>query len=52
MLFRSGDRLNSEIPESKICEELGIEIVDGLGEKIQSSSELIKAGEIVNVGRD
>lgn len=37
-----GDRHNYEIPEAVICRELGIEIVDGLGEKIQSSSELIK----------
>jgi cytidyltransferase-like protein len=37
-----GDRHNDEIPESVICKELGIEIIDGLGEKIQSSSELIK----------
>jgi cytidyltransferase-like protein len=37
-----GDRHNYEIPEAKICRELGIEIVDGLGDKIQSSSELIK----------
>ncbi|MCK5149831.1 adenylyltransferase/cytidyltransferase family protein [Candidatus Pacearchaeota archaeon] len=37
-----GDRYHTEIPEAKICEELGIEIVDGLGEKVQSSSNLIK----------
>ncbi|MEK6833435.1 MAG: adenylyltransferase/cytidyltransferase family protein [Nanoarchaeota archaeon] len=37
-----GDRHNYEIPEAKICRELGIEIVDGLGDKIQSSSDLIK----------
>ena len=37
-----GDRHNEEIPESVICRELGIEIIDGLGAKIQSSSELIK----------
>lgn len=37
-----GDRHNYEIPEAVICRELGIEIVDGLGEKIQSSSELVK----------
>ena len=35
-----GDRHNDEIPESKICKELNIEIIDGLGEKIQSSSDL------------
>jgi rfaE bifunctional protein nucleotidyltransferase chain/domain len=38
---KGGDRYAYEIPESPICKELGIEIVDGLGEKIQSSSSLI-----------
>ena len=37
---KGGDRISNEIPESKICIELGIEIVDGLGKKIRSSSEL------------
>ncbi|MBU2562405.1 MAG: adenylyltransferase/cytidyltransferase family protein [Nanoarchaeota archaeon] len=37
-----GDRFNYEVPETKTCIENGIEIVDGLGKKIQSSSELIK----------
>ena len=35
-----GDRNQKEIPESKICKELNIEMRDGLGEKIQSSSNL------------
>lgn len=39
---KGGDRFSYEIPEAKICEELGISIVDSLGKKIQSSSELIK----------
>ena len=34
-----GDRKNNEIPESGVCEKLNIEIVDGLGEKIRSSSD-------------
>ena len=38
-----GDQNNSTIPEIKICSELGIELVDGLGDKKQSSSWLIKA---------
>ena len=38
---KGGDRYTYEIPESKICRELGIAIVDGLGEKIQSSSWLL-----------
>ena len=37
-----GDQNNNSIPEAKICEELGIELLDGLGDKIQSSSWLIK----------
>uniref|UniRef100_A0A6C0J145 Cytidyltransferase-like domain-containing protein n=1 Tax=viral metagenome TaxID=1070528 RepID=A0A6C0J145_9ZZZZ len=40
-----GDQNNSTIPEIKICNELGIELVDGLGDKIQSSSWLIKASK-------
>lgn len=39
---KGGDRFTHEIPETPICRELGIKIVDGLGEKIQSSSDLIK----------
>ena len=35
-----GDRYNKEIPEADICKKLGIEIIDGLGKKIQSSSKL------------
>ena len=37
---KGGDRKINEIPESKICEDLGIKIVDGLGQKIRSSSDL------------
>lgn len=37
-----GDRHNKEIPEAKVCRENNIELRDGLGEKIQSSSKLIK----------
>lgn len=36
-----GDQTNESIPESKICQELGIQLIDGLGAKIQSSSWLI-----------
>ena len=39
---KGGDRLSSEIPEAKVCEELNIQMVDGLGNKIQSSSWLLK----------
>lgn len=37
-----GDQNNDSIPEAPICEELGIILLDGLGEKIQSSSWLLK----------
>ena len=40
-----GDRKEEEIPEAKICRKLEIDMVDGLGEKIRSSSELIKEAE-------
>jgi cytidyltransferase-like protein len=35
-----GDRHNEEIPESVVGAKYGIKIIDGLGEKIRSSSEL------------
>ena len=37
-----GDQDNETIPERPICEELGIQLIDGLGDKIQSSSWLLK----------
>ena len=39
---KGGDRYTHEIPETPICNELNIKIVDGLGKKVQSSSDLIK----------
>ncbi len=38
---KGGDRNATNIPERAVCARLGIKIVDGLGEKVQSSSELI-----------
>ena len=35
-----GDRHTGEVPETVVCKELNIEIVDGLGGKIRSSSDL------------
>lgn len=35
-----GDRSNTEIPEYKICKENGTQVIDGLGDKIRSSSDL------------
>jgi len=37
-----GDQNNNSIPETDICNKLGIILLDGFGEKIQSSSWLIK----------
>jgi len=37
-----GDQNNNSIPEVPICQALGIELIDGLGKKIQSSSWLMK----------
>mgnify|MGYP001234037188 FL=1 len=37
-----GDQTNETIPEREVCEELGIELIDGLGDKVQSSSWLLK----------
>jgi len=37
-----GDQNNESIPEVPICKELGINLIDGLGDKIQSSSWLLK----------
>ena len=37
-----GDQNNDSIPEARICRELGISLIEGLGGKIQSSSWLLK----------
>ena len=37
-----GDQNNDTIPERPVCEEVGIALIDGLGDKIQSSSWLLK----------
>jgi glycerol-3-phosphate cytidylyltransferase-like family protein len=37
-----GDQDNQSIPEAAICKKLGIALMDGLGDKIQSSSWLLK----------
>jgi cytidyltransferase-like protein len=37
-----GDQNNETIPERKICSELNIKLIDNLGDKIQSSSWLLK----------
>ncbi|MAI15018.1 MAG: cytidyltransferase [Rhodospirillaceae bacterium] len=47
MFCNAGDQTNNFIPERKICNELGISLVDGLGEKIQSSSILIENAQYI-----
>jgi len=37
-----GDRYSDEIPEAAVCKKYNIKIVDSLGKKVRSSSELIK----------
>ena len=37
-----GDQNNDTIPERPVCEEVGITLIDGLGDKIQSSSWLLQ----------
>ena len=36
-----GDQINETIPEIQACNRLGIKLIDGLGDKIQSSSFLL-----------
>ena len=40
-----GDQNRNTVGETQLCEELGIELADGLGDKIQSSSKLIKESD-------
>jgi len=49
---KGGDRNVGNIPENAVCEEFGIKIIDGLGAKIQSSSDLVKASEGGNEDTD
>ena len=37
-----GDQTNETIPEREVCEQLGVELMDGLGDKVQSSSWLLE----------
>ncbi len=37
-----GDQNNDSIPEASVCNKLGISLIQGLGDKIQSSSWLLK----------
>ncbi len=38
-----GDQNNKDIPESEVCDRLKIKLIDGLGDKIQSSSWLLNS---------
>lgn len=40
VFINGGDAFSNNIPESGICGELGIRLLDGFGDKIQSSSAL------------
>ena len=40
-----GDQNNEICPERDVCNEFKIELIDGLGDKIQSSSWLLKKNE-------
>ena len=39
-VIKMNNRLNKEIPEASTCEEHNISLIDGIGKKIRSSSEL------------
>ena len=41
-----GDRATSEVPETPVCKKFNIKMVDGLGDKIRSSSSLTGLNEI------
>ncbi len=46
---KGGDRYAREIPEAQICKDYGIRIIDGLGDKLRSSSALVdKLNEFYN----
>jgi cytidyltransferase-like protein len=45
LFTNGGDQNNNTIPEIEICKELDIDLVDGLGDKIQSSSWLIQSSK-------
>ncbi len=47
-----GDQDNNSIPEAPICKELNIQLIDGLGDKIQSSSWLLEIKNKKNENRN
>lgn len=44
--IKGGDRFSSEIPEAGVCRSMGITMLDGFGDKIQSSSALTGLGPL------
>ena len=40
MFANGGDRSTKEVPETSVCKKYNIEMIDGLGDKIRSSSDL------------
>lgn len=48
LFLKGGDRSLSlnNIPEAAVCAELGIKIIDGMGDKIQSSTNLINGAKL------
>jgi phosphomannomutase len=42
---KGGDRFATEVPESAVCRDLNIALIDGFGEKIQSSTALTEAAQ-------
>ena len=41
-----GDRATSDVPETPVCKKFNIKMVDGLGDKIRSSSSLTGLNEL------
>lgn len=51
MFCNGGDRFEDNVPEKQLCERLGIEMKFNVGgEKIQSSSELVRKAQSVEMG--
>ena len=42
VLVTGGDQNNETIPERAVCDQMNVALIDGLGDKIQSSSWLLK----------
>lgn len=49
---KGGDRNSGNIPEKEVCDKIGCKIIDGLGNKIQSSSDLLKMLDNINIKKN